>query len=454
MLSRSGGSIPSVFRLSKIRMGEVLRGNSLWLILFGTSYLIGFGFTQGAGLFGEASRSARGAPGLLAGINPFDGVFVPTFGSFYLVQTLLLPFVTVGIFASEKESGARKLNFLAPWSQFAGVLSHFFVFLTVWSVIFALPLSTLVVWKVSGGHLFLPETMNLILGHFLYCLVIFGISYFATAVTDSGASAAIVVLGFTLGSWILDFVAPAQTGWLLELSTLSLTSQIRSFESGLLDLGVLLRMILLSSALVYIGKCVSEPGLRGLRKFVRVFTVFLVCAGIFVLIPRQKFSFDLTEDQRHSFDRPSERALGSFPDILELRIGLSPDDSRFKDFNRSILSPLIRSVPRLKYEFDTHTKVMNSIKSDGNDSYGIITYSYRGRTDQSRSTSPEEVLPIIFGLASQKVESPPEAPYHGYPLEMDNSLAKLFYYALFPLGALIAFGFFRRNKLLEVIGYE
>lgn len=440
--------------LTLLRVCEISKGASFWCIMIGASFLIGFSFIQGAALFTEASRSAADAPGLLAGINPFDGVFVPTFGAFYLVQTLLLPFVVVGIFANEKESGAERLNHLAPWSLCEDLTSRFFTFLATWLGVFLLPLSTLLVWNLNSGHLYFCEMFNLILGHALYGFIIFGISFFATSVSASSATSAIIVLAFTLGSWILDFMAPAQTGWLLELSTLSLTAQIRSFESGLLDVGILLKMLALFATFLGIGVIANAPTKRVKSKFLESIFIGFVCILFFVFIPGQKFSYDLTEDRRHSFDSASETALKSLKDPLVLHIALSPDDSRFKDFNRSVLRPLVRAVPLLTYEFDAKGVAMNALAPNGTDSYGIVTYTYRSKSDQSRSTSPEEVLSIIFKLANIQVSEASEVPYRGYPLELSPIAPKLIYYVFFPLLFLMLFGFFQRKKLLEVIGYE
>ncbi len=452
MNSPNLGKIVQISRLTRLRLSEIFKGTSLWLILAGTSFLTGFSFLQGALLYGEASHSAVGAPGLITAINPFDGIFVPIFGAFYLVQTMILPFLVVGIFAGEKQSGAHKLNYLAPWSRREDFFSKLLTYFVVWLLVILLPLSTLIFWQASGGHIYFLEILNLVFGHFLYGLIIFSISLLSTSLTASGATAAIFVLTLTLGSWILDFVANTQSGWMNVLSSLSLTAQIRSFETGLLDLGYLVKILLLFSSFVICGLICELPTKAGKNKLVESATVLLICALVFVAIPTQKYSYDMTEDRRHSFDKASESALKSLSSSLDLHIGLSPDDSRFKDYNRSILRPLIRSVPHLNIEFEKISMALKSFAPGETDSYGIITYSFAGHFDQSRSTSPEEVLQIIFKLAKMKIETLPEAPYPGYPLEFNLSALKIFYYLIFPLIFLIIFSYIQRKKILEVIG--
>lgn len=444
----------SFFSYCKIRLQEAFYGTAFWFILICSSYVIGFSFQQAITLFAEASRSAQGSPGLLAGINPYDGIFVPTLGSFYLIQTLIFPFLTVGLFAKEKESGAKKLNYLLPSFHLEEILSHGFVFLTLWMIVFLISLLSLIIWHFNGGHIYYPEVLNLILGHFLYAVVIFSISKFAATITESGANAAIIVLGFTLGSWVLDFMAPAQTGWLKEITSLSLTAQIRSFESGLLDWGVVLRMALLSAGFISASIYFSKSWMKFSKRLLIGFSILIFCAITFTVVPRQKYSYDMTEDRRNSFDLPSEKALQGLSEILKIEIGLSPDDSRFKDFNRSILQPLLRSVPHLQYGFQYQNVALDSFKNEGKDNYGIIYYIYKEKRDQSRSTSPEEVLPIIFNLADVKVDSSIEIPYRGYPLVMSSIFAEFIFYVFLPILSILGLSYFKKNKIMEVFGYD
>ena len=101
-------------------------------------------------------------------------------------------------------------------------------------------LTVLLIWTVLGGHLYAPETLNLVLGHLLYGVLVGSIALFAAAISDSSATAAIVALAFTIGSWVLDFALAGQPGLLDWISGLSLTQTVRTFEQGLLSVGLLL----------------------------------------------------------------------------------------------------------------------------------------------------------------------------------------------------------------------
>ena len=91
-------------------------------------------------------------------------------------------------------------------------------------------------WRGYGGHLYAPEVLNLLFGHLLRLLLSSGVAVAAAALTESAASAAIVTLAFTLGTWALEFVATGQGGLLQQIAAYTPTAALRSFEQGLFRL--------------------------------------------------------------------------------------------------------------------------------------------------------------------------------------------------------------------------
>src|SRR5262249_40381439 len=98
--------------------------------------------------------------------------------------------------------------------------------------------SALAIWGLLGGHVYLPETLNLLVGHLCYGVLVGAIALFAASIADSAATAAIITLAFTLGSWVLDFTLAGRPGVLAWIAGLSLTQTLRPFEQGLLVLGL------------------------------------------------------------------------------------------------------------------------------------------------------------------------------------------------------------------------
>src|SRR5262249_7431587 len=126
------------------------------------------------------------------------------------------------------------------WAAGSFIVAKMTAIFAAWLAAILCAASTLVVWSAMGGHLYLPETLDLLIGHMLYGLLVGAIALFSASISDSAATAAIITLAFTIGSWVLDFALAGQPGVLGWISQLSLTQTLRPFEQGLLSVGLLL----------------------------------------------------------------------------------------------------------------------------------------------------------------------------------------------------------------------
>ena len=91
---------PSKYLLARLVLLQEIRNllvaPALWVMFIIVSLLVGYSFFQAVDLFSQASRTALSYPEMASGMNPLEGIFMPTFGAYYLSQTLLLPFVVAG----------------------------------------------------------------------------------------------------------------------------------------------------------------------------------------------------------------------------------------------------------------------------------------------------------------------------------------------------------------------
>src|SRR5205823_2860207 len=156
-------------------------------------------------------------------------------------------------------------------------------------------------WELFGGHLALAETSNLLLGHFTYGLLIGAIALFAAAIADSSATAAIIALAFTIGSWVLDFTLAGQPGILEWVSRLSLTQVLHPFEQGVLSLGLLVGVCAIVVGLVLLASIWLVPGTTARSKLIASFVCGAVAAAVPLLAAQLATSVDVTEDRRNSF---------------------------------------------------------------------------------------------------------------------------------------------------------
>src|SRR5205807_2118132 len=95
-------------------------------------------------------------------------------------------------------------------------------------------------WQGYGGHLFAPETLNVLAGYTLRFVLTASIAMAAAAVMPGAANAAVVVLAFTIGTWALDFIATGRGGVVQKLAAYTPAAVLRSFERGLLRIDVVL----------------------------------------------------------------------------------------------------------------------------------------------------------------------------------------------------------------------
>ncbi len=170
--------------------------------------LVGYSFFQAVSLYGEASTAGLQSPVLANSLSPLDGILVPTLGASYVAVTLLFPFVAIRVLGLEKESGALRLLVQMPYRSSSLITAKLAAVLAAWVLSSVPALSALAIWRLFGGHLSAPETLNLLFGHLLYGLLVGAIALFAASVSESAATAAIVTLAFTIGSWVLDFTVP------------------------------------------------------------------------------------------------------------------------------------------------------------------------------------------------------------------------------------------------------
>jgi ABC-type transport system involved in multi-copper enzyme maturation permease subunit len=413
-------------------VGELLSGRALWTMLLILCPLVGFSFFQAVALYGEASAAARDQPQLATSLSPLDGILVPTFGAFYVAVTLLFPFVAIRALGREKETRALKLLVQLPYPIPTLVAAKFAAISVVWLIAVILVATALPLWLSFGGHLNPLETSNLLFGHLLYGLLIGAIALFAAAISDNSATAAIVTLALTIGSWVLDFALAGQSGVLGWISRLSLTQSLRTFEQGLLSAALVLGMCVAIAGFATLAAIWLHPGTSLDKKLARTILCVGLAGLLLAMATQLRKSSDVSEDKRNSFPAADQRALADLNKPLIVTVHLAPEDPRYVDLQRNVLSKLERIVPNVTIRLVTAGQSV--IGSAGEVSYGEIEYSYDGHSAKSRSTSHREALPLLYGLAGVPVPIPQTGEeYPGYPLVADGWIALPWFFVALPL---------------------
>jgi ABC-2 type transport system permease protein len=421
----------------------VASGRALWTMLLILCPLVGYSFWQAVALYGEASAAAKDSPTLASSLSPLDGVLVPTFGALYVVVTLLFPFVAIRTLGREKETGALRLLLQLPYRIPTLIAAKMAAIFAAWLAALIPAASALAIWAIVGGHLSVPETANLILGHLLYGLLVGAIALFAASISDSAATAAIITLAFTVGSWVLDFALAGQPGALEWIARLSLTQTLRSFEQGLFSAGLLLGVAAAICGFAALAAVWLHSGVPLRTKLIRSVVSVTVVAAVLAAATQVRLSLDLSEDRRNSFPAADQRALAELREPLIITVHLAAEDPRYLDLRRNVLAKLERALPRVIVRLATAGQSV--VGSTSEESYGEIEYSYGGRSDKSRSTSPREIVPLIYALAERPVPTPLGGEdYPGYPLTANGQWTLPWFLLALPLLIVSAWWWSRR----------
>jgi hypothetical protein len=412
--------------------------------------IVGFSFFQAASLYGEASSAAAQSPILATSLSPLDGVLVPTFGALYVGVTLLFPFVAIRALGNEKETGALRLLIQLPHRSPTLIAAKLAAVLSAWLLASIPAISAVVIWVMLGGHIHPAETLNLFAGQLLYGLLIGAIALCAASISDGSATAAIVTLAFTIGSWVLDFTAAGQPGFLGWLSRLSLTQTLRPFEQGLLSAGLVLGITAATFGFSALAAVWLPPGVSIRAKFARSAACILVAGAVLGWTTQIRTSIDVTEDRRNSFSVADQSALPKLMEPLLITVHLAPEDPRYADLIRNVLAKLERTLPNVTIRLATVRSRLGGSAAD--DTYGEVEYVYSDRSDRSRSTSPREILPLLYGLANTAVPSPvPVDEYPGYPLVTDGQIALFWFFGGLPPLIILFWWWSRRPPVLSHI---
>ncbi|HEY0765173.1 MAG TPA: ABC transporter permease subunit [Pyrinomonadaceae bacterium] len=431
----------SFLRLLAKEFRELLASRAFWLLLLFVGFLVGHSFTTAVALYAEMSGSG-GPAALPQGLTSLDGVLVPTWGAYDLAATLLFPFVAIRMVSSEKESGALKLLLQLPGTLGSKLAAKGLVLLFAWLVAWLPGLVAIVLWRSYGGHTYAPETLNLLLGHLLRGLLSGGLGVAAAAIADGAASAAIITLAFTVGTWALDFVAAGRGGFVQQLASYTPTAALRTFEQGLLRFSVVAVIVIVSCAAFFLAAIWLNIGRTIKFRLLVTLALTIVTAGAVVSGANLRASRDLSENRRNSFSTVDEAALRGIKQPLKITIFLSPEDPRLTDFEQNVLKKLRRSLDKLDIEYaaSSRTGLFNS-----EEHYGEIFYELGGQKVVERSTIEEAVLDQIYTLSGVTVpDRSADEGFPGYPLAARPKHAFAIFYFFWPLFVIATWWLSRR----------
>src|SRR5215472_263354 len=102
------------------------------------------------------------------------------------------------------------------------------------------PVVAVLLWRAYGGSIYMPELATVVFGHLLNAGLTIALACAAASITEHPATAAIVTLAVTIGSWIINFIAAVHGGLWEQVAGYTSTAMVAQFQHGLVRLDVVL----------------------------------------------------------------------------------------------------------------------------------------------------------------------------------------------------------------------
>ena len=411
---------------------ELVASRAWWLLLLLMGPLVGYSFMSAVALYAELSGYGGTTAGVGEAFSPLIGIWAPTFSACELAAAFLLPFVAIRVVSGDRQSGALKLELQQAMPVAWRVGAKALVLLAGWMVASLATGIAVGLWLTYGGRVHLPELAALVAGHLLNAGLTVGLAFAAATLTDHPATAAIVTLSVTVGTWILNFVAAVHGGVWERIAGFTPTAVVAQFQRGLIRADVALAAVLLTAlglGLAVIWTRLGIPVQRKVRESVAAAMLTLAALSGCTWLSA---SWDVSDGRVNSFRRADEQLLRSIRQPLTIEVHLAPEDPRRVDFERNVLSKLRRVIEHLHVEYVAATST--GLLEQSSEHYGEIRYAMMFMESTTRAITVESALEEIYELAGflTPVEEAADV-FRGHPLTASPRFAPLLFYGAWPL---------------------
>lgn len=422
-----------------------MASRSWWVMLLLIGPLVGMSFIGAVRTYGELSGVNGTAAGVGEAFSPLIGIWAPTFSACELAAAFLLPFVAIRLVSGDRQSGALKLELQHPMPAMARMSAKAIVLLAAWLIASVPPVLGIVLWRLYGGTTYGPELAAVFAGHVLNAGLTVALACATASVTDHPSTAAILTLGVTVGTWILNFAAAVHGGLWDRAAGYTPTAMVAEFQHGLVRLDAVLvacTLIALGCGLGAIWMRLGVPARRRVGESLVAGATALVAILMFAGVTA---SWDTSEARANSFSRPDETTLARVPGPIRIEVHLAAEDPRRVDLEQRALSKLRRVRPDVQIRYTAATST--GLFEQTSEHYGEIWYELSDRKIISRTTTADGVLGSIYEVAGL---SPPatteEDIFRGHPLAAEPKGAAALFYGIWPAAVGVAALWNRRRN--------
>jgi ABC-2 type transport system permease protein len=198
--------------------------------------IAGYFFYSIFAFFTRASMQAAMNPQAARDLNVTDSVLRPLFANLSVILLLLMPLVTMRLFAEERRSGTIELLLTYPVRDGAVLVGKYLAALTLYGAMVAGTLLYPVMLLYFKAR---PEWGPLATGYLgllLMGAMFLAVGLFASSLTENQIVAAIVTFGVLLMFWVIGWTAEFASGPLgTVLTHLSILEHNDTFAKGVLD---------------------------------------------------------------------------------------------------------------------------------------------------------------------------------------------------------------------------
>jgi ABC-2 type transport system permease protein len=204
-------------------------------VMFSFLLVMGYFFAQIFSFYTMASMQAAMNPQMGRDLNVTDSVLRPLFSNMSVILLLLMPLITMRLFAEERRSGTIELLLTYPVRDGAVLLGKYFAAVVLFVVMLLLtllyPAMVMYFTRVEWGPLLTGYVGLLLMGATFIAVGICISSFFENQIM-AGTVTFMVLLMF----WVIGWSADAAGGiWKTILSELSIIEHFDTFAKGIFD---------------------------------------------------------------------------------------------------------------------------------------------------------------------------------------------------------------------------
>jgi ABC-2 type transport system permease protein len=206
-----------------------------WVIMTIFLFIAGYFFYSIFAFYTLASMQSAMNPQMGRELNVTDSVLRPLFSNMSVILLLLMPLITMRLFAEERRSGTIELLLTYPVRDGAVLIAKYLAALALYALMLALtllyPAVVMYFTRLEWGPL-----LSGYLGLLLMGATFLAVGIFASSLTENQIVASITTFGILLFLWVIGWSAEYVGGpWGRVLSHLSLLDHFDTFARGVLD---------------------------------------------------------------------------------------------------------------------------------------------------------------------------------------------------------------------------